>query len=126
MHCPERGWCIGAEQFREELLAQVHGRIGPNHFGPERRESAEQRGRRIVSETLSDLRLAPEQFQMLPANAGIKEQLARRLRRQTTLSLKWIARELGVGSWKYLSNLLGQQAFNPAQPKLPYLPLDEN
>jgi hypothetical protein len=35
--------------------------------------------------------------------------LARRLWRETTLSLKWIAQELGVGSWKYLSNLLSKE-----------------
>jgi hypothetical protein len=51
-------------------------------------------------------------------SAGVKVQLARRLRRETTLSLKWIAQQLGVGSWNYLSNLLGRQASNPAQPDL--------
>jgi hypothetical protein len=45
-------------------------------------------------------RITSAGFQMLPANAGIKVDLARRLRRETTLSLKWIAQQLGVGSWK--------------------------
>jgi hypothetical protein len=49
----ERGWCIGSEQFRRELL--VHGQIGQNHFGQERRESAKERGRRILGETLPEL-----------------------------------------------------------------------
>jgi putative transposase len=115
----ERGWCLGSQEFREELLAQVEGRIGPNHFGQERRQAAEERARRIVAETLSDLRLTPTQLQMLPANASEKVQLARRLRRETTLSLRWVAQQLGIGSWKYLSNLLGQEAPNPAQPELP-------
>jgi hypothetical protein len=53
----ERGWCVGSEAFRAELLAQVHERIGPNHFGQERRESAQEEARRIVTEALSDLRL---------------------------------------------------------------------
>ncbi len=52
------------------------------------------------------------------ANAEVKVQLARRLRRETTLSLKWIAQQLGVGSWKYLSNLLGQEGPNRAQAEL--------
>lgn len=94
----ERGWCFGAEEFRQELLAQVQGHIGPNHFGQERRQSAEEQARRIVEETLSDLRLTPAQLQLLAANAGVKVQLARRLRRETTLSLKWIAQQLGVGT----------------------------
>ena len=114
----ERGWCFGAEEFRAELLAEVRGRIGPNHFGQERRESAEERGRRIVTETLSGLRLTPAQLEQLPASAAVKVRLARRLRRETTLSLKWIAEQLGVGSWKYLSNLLGQEAPNRAQEEL--------
>lgn len=114
----KREWCFGAEQFGQELLAQVPGQIGPNHFGQERRESAEERARRIVAETVSDLGLTPAQFQLLPANAEAKVQLARRLRRETTLSLKWIARQLGVGSWKYLSNLLGQEAPHTAQAQL--------
>jgi hypothetical protein len=115
---PERGWCFGAEEFRQELLAQVHGRIGPNHYGQERRESVEEQARRIVAQTLSDLGLSAAQWEMLPANAVVKVQLARRLRRETTLSLKWIADRLGVASWKYLSNLLGQETPNPAQPEL--------
>src|SRR6266699_4293860 len=32
--------------------------------------------------------------------------LARDLRSQTTMSLKWIARRLGMGSWTHVSNLL--------------------
>ena len=32
--------------------------------------------------------------------------LARRLRQETTLSLKWIAQRLQMGSWTHLSNLL--------------------
>ena len=64
------------------------------------------------------MRLTLAQFQLLPANAEVKVQLARRLRRETTLNLKWIAQQLGVGSWKYLSNVLGQEAMNTAQADL--------
>jgi len=65
-----------------------------------------------------DVRLTPAQFQLVPANAEVKGQLARRLRRETTLSLKWIAQQLGVGSCKYLSNLLVQEEPNSAQAEL--------
>jgi hypothetical protein len=34
----ERGWCLGSEEFRQELLAQVHERRG-EHCGPELREA---------------------------------------------------------------------------------------
>jgi hypothetical protein len=39
---------------------------------------------------------------------GRKVSLAARLRRETTMSLKWIANELHMGSWTYVSNLLNQ------------------
>ena len=114
----ERGWCFGAQEFHEELLALARGRIGPNHFGQERRELAEDRATRLVGERLAELRMTPAQLRSLPAKAGVKVELARRLRRETTMSLKWIAQQLGIGSWKYLSNLLGQGASDPTQPEL--------
>jgi hypothetical protein len=43
------------------------------------------------------------------ANHGLKVGLARRLRQETTMDLKWIAQELRIGSWKYLSNLLSRE-----------------
>jgi len=39
-----------------------------------------------------------------------KVALARSLRAETTMTLKWIANELYMGSWTYVSNLLGQSA----------------
>lgn len=113
-----RGWCVGSTEFRKELLAQVSGRLGPNHFGQERRESAEQRAERIILETLTELRLTKEQFILLPACYGAKMQLVRRLRRETTMSLKWIACQLGMGSWKYLSNLLSEEPRHSSQKEL--------
>jgi len=28
-----RGWCLGEETFRKELLAQMSERLGPEHYG---------------------------------------------------------------------------------------------
>ena len=36
-------------------------------------------------------------------------QVARRLRQETTMSLKWIAARLHMGSWTYVSNLLNEK-----------------
>ena len=41
---PGRGWCLGEETFRQELLAQMNKRIGAEHFGEERVETAETGG----------------------------------------------------------------------------------
>lgn len=104
-----RGWMFGSEAFRKELLEQAGKRLGPNHYGKERREIAEAGARQIIARTLRKERLSSEGLRLLSANHRIKVALALRLRRETTMDLKWIARELGIGSWKYLSNLLNRE-----------------
>ena len=39
-----------------------------------------------------------------------KPAMARRLRQESTMSFKWIAEHLQMGSWTYVSNLLGKGA----------------
>ena len=51
----QRGWCLGNEEFRRELLAAAVERVGPNHYGSERRESGEQKAQRIVLEEMNRL-----------------------------------------------------------------------
>jgi hypothetical protein len=41
-----------------------------------------------------------------PKADKIKIALARRLRKETTMSLKWIAARLQMGTWSYVFNLL--------------------
>jgi len=41
-----------------------------------------------------------------PKAHNVKIALAQRLRKETTMSLKWIALRLQMGSWSYVSNLL--------------------
>jgi hypothetical protein len=44
-----------------------------------------------------------------------KVKLARRLRQETTMSLKWIAARLQMGTWTYVSNLLNEPQENQPQ-----------
>jgi putative transposase len=113
-----RGWMLGSEEFRKELLEQTGKWLGPNHFGKERRQTAEVGARRIIAETLCKERLTSEGLKLLSANHRIKVGLAQQLRRETTMDLKWIAHELGVGSWKYLSNLLNTEPRTTTQTEL--------
>jgi len=109
---------VGSQAFQEELLTQVSQQLGPNHFGHERRESAERNAARILSEEVASLGLSIEQLQLLPARSEAKLRVAWRLRQETTLNLRWIAQQLWVGSWKYLSNLLIEEQSDPQQPGL--------
>jgi REP element-mobilizing transposase RayT len=98
-----RGWCFGEARFREELLAQVSGQLGANHFGEERQESAEQKAMRLIEEDLRKLGWIREQLRSQRVSDPDKIEIARRLRRETTMDLKWIASQLGMDSWRYLS-----------------------
>src|SRR5258708_7316069 len=51
----ERGWCLGGETFRQELLAAAGERVGPSHCGAERRETGEAKAQRLVREGLQAL-----------------------------------------------------------------------
>jgi hypothetical protein len=50
-----------------------------------------------------------------------KVMMARRLRQETTMSLKWIAQRLQMGTWTYVSNLLNEKPASPAAQEV--LPL---
>jgi hypothetical protein len=104
-----RGWCLGSEEFRQELLAAAAERVGASHYGSDRRESGEEKAGRIIRE---DLRRGGRREADLPGmRKGDKAKvlLAGRLRRETAMSLKWIARRLHMGSWTYVSNLLHEK-----------------
>jgi hypothetical protein len=53
------------------------------------------------------------------ASSG-KVAIARRLRQETVMSLKWLAQRLETGTWTYASNLLNTKvAASPGQEMLP-------
>ena len=47
-----RGWCLGEEKFREELLTQMSERVGAEHYGEERAKTAETQAELIIAEKL--------------------------------------------------------------------------
>jgi REP element-mobilizing transposase RayT len=104
-----RGWCLGSEAFRQELLAAAGERVGASHYGADRRETGEQKAERIVREELRRRGWKEEDLPGLRKGDKGKVAVARRLRRETTMSLKWIARRLQMGSWTYVSNLLHEK-----------------
>lgn len=104
-----RGWCLGSEEFRRELLAAAAERVGASHYGADRRETGEEKAGRILREELRRRGWKEEDLPGWRKGDKVKVVLARRLRRETTMSLKWIARRLHMGSWTYVSNLLHEK-----------------
>jgi REP element-mobilizing transposase RayT len=103
-----RGWCLGSEEFRAELLAAGRERTGPGYSGGVRGEAEEAKARRIVREELGRLGRTVVELQSLRKSDPAKVRVAGRLRVETTMSLKWIAEELHMGSWSYVFSLVKQ------------------
>jgi REP element-mobilizing transposase RayT len=99
-----RDWVLGCEAFRQELLAAAVERVGPSHYGAQRQESGRQKAERMVKEEIERLGWDEDQLRARRKGHRAKVMLARRLRQETTMSLKWIAQRLQMGSWTYVSN----------------------
>jgi REP element-mobilizing transposase RayT len=106
----ERGWCLGSEQFRAELLAAAGKQVGESHYGAERQEIGEVRAQRLVKEGLRALGWTETDLSARSKGNKDKVKLARQLRTETTMTLRWIANRLQMGSWTYVSNLLRKKA----------------
>ena len=102
----QRGWCLGDQAFRQELLAQMSERMGEHHYGEERALSEEERAEDIVREGLKRLGWREADLAKRAKGDGEKLKLALRLRAETTVTLKWIAQRLRMGTWTHLNHLL--------------------
>jgi len=101
-----RGWCLGGEQFRQELLAQVDRQLGALHFGAERAESQAARAERLVQEELKRLGWTEADLAARWKGDPDKVRLAQWLREDTLVTLAWIAGRLQTGSVAWLNNRL--------------------
>ncbi len=105
----ERGWCLGSEQFRQELLDQVSAAAGPSHYGEAKHEAVQARAERLVAEGLRQLKWGERDLRARRKSAPGKLKLAHELRSKTTMPLAWIADRLHMGSRGYLAWLLGRR-----------------
>jgi len=101
-----RGWCLGEEAFRQELLAQMSERLGAEHYGEERAESEATKAEGIIAEELKRRAWKATELGTRPKGDGEKVALAARLRAETTMTVGWIGERLGMGTRGYLNHLL--------------------
>ena len=103
---PPCGWCLGNDQFRQELLQQMLALPERHYGGPEWQETAEKKARHILSEELQKLGWDLEGLKQRRKSDPEKIKIARRLRSQTTMTLAWIAQHLSMGAPGSLANCL--------------------
>jgi REP element-mobilizing transposase RayT len=104
-----RGWCMGEETFRQELLAQMSERMGAEHYGEERAQTAQAMAEQIIAEELKRQQWKEVALKTRLKGDPAKVALAARLRAETTMTVGWIAERLGMGSRGYLNHLLYRQ-----------------
>jgi len=105
-----REWCLGGEEFRRELLAQVSERATPQDGGEEVRQSARAKAQRIAQEASDALGWAAPDLQGRHKSAPQQVRIAARLRRETTMTLEWIADRLCLGAATHFASLLQRQS----------------
>ena len=101
-----RGWCFGEASFRQELLEQMTGRLGAEHYGAERAETDVEKAERIIREELKRRRWKENDLAKRAKGDPVKVRLAGRLREETMVTVKWIAKRLGMGTAGYVNNRL--------------------
>jgi REP element-mobilizing transposase RayT len=108
-----RGWCFGPDTFKRELLEQLRHGVGKEHYGPERRESAESHAEAVVVEELRLRGWSVIDLERRAKGDAEKVAIARRLRAETTVPVSWIAARLRMGATGYVNNLLYRSRLRP-------------
>jgi REP element-mobilizing transposase RayT len=103
-----RGWVLGSEEFRAELLDAIKTSHTEHIHGEELRQSEEQRAEHIVREGLRNLGWTTQQLRTTPKGDPRKLKIARRLRNETTMTWSRITTRLHTGVWRHLANRLRQ------------------
>jgi len=101
-----RGWFFGAQDFVARLLDHLEKPVTEHHRSEERNQTDEQKAEKIIRARLAELGWQKGELRVRRKSDPAKIRLARQLRAQTSVSLKWIARRLEMGSWTHVSNLL--------------------
>jgi hypothetical protein len=106
------------------LLAQVAEAARPWHEDPEARESSLAKAERVVEVELPRMGPTPPHLEALRKGDLRKVAIAQRLRRETTVSLAWIAERLRMGAPSHLARLLERakrSAMNGAKSEITLL-----
>src|SRR5207302_8830706 len=93
-----RGWSFGAEDFVARLLDRILSSVTEHHHAREHAQTEEQKADAIILARMKKLGCAKTERVNRRKGDRHKATLARGLRSQTTMSLKWAAQRLQMGS----------------------------
>ena len=99
----ERRWRLGYREFKEQLLARIRERRG-DRYGPELREAGELCAERLAQQEMRRPGWGEPELARRRKGDPHKVGIARRLRRESTMTLKWIAQRRQMGTRTHVSN----------------------
>jgi hypothetical protein len=112
-----RGWCLGSSGFKREMLLRMESGLGEHHSGELRQGSAQAKAEGIVAEELKRLGWKEADLKSRRKNDPDKLELAARLRRETTLTIKTIAARVSLGTSKAANAKLHRHMQEGANPR---------
>ena len=126
LKCLRRGWYLGGEGFKRELLGRMQGALGERHCGQLHGEVAHERAEGIIAQELQRRGWRQEDLLSRRKSDPDKLAIAARLRRETTLWIKAIAARAHLGTSQAANatlhrHLSGSWASPSAQSQLGHL-----
>ncbi len=112
-----RGWYVGGEGFGEKLRARlaalVAGKKRESHSGGAKRAHGEAAAQKLLAKGLAVLGVGLRELQRLPKSTPEKTVLAWWLRERTTVSLRWVSEELGMGHYTRVTQAVSRMNRKP-------------
>jgi len=117
-----RGWLLGSEAFRDRVLDWM-GKNRPGRGRKIRPEEADhdhgqRQAERIIKEMLELLAVSEEDLLAARKGDWRKRLIAHRLRKETSVSLRWLGGRLGMGSEGHVSRISASLEDLAQQPGL--------
>jgi putative transposase len=106
MESIRRGWKFGKEDFLEWILNKIEISPAEAHPRRERDETEQGKALRILREEMKKLGWTKTELRQRKKGDPTKVALARRVRAESAVSLKWIAEHLHMATWTHVSNRL--------------------
>jgi len=114
-----RGWYVGGDSFRKQLLERLKpGGRAPrreSHSGPAQRAHDEAAAELALRRGLGALGLTANELGALPKGAAEKSVLAWWLRRQTTVTLRWVGERLDMGHYTRVTQAVSRVERRPSR-----------
>ena len=101
-----KDWCFGSDSFRQQLLDSAHSSIRRGGDAKARQEATEARAEAIIQEEFRAQNLGDDDLEGRNKGDPLKVAIARRLRQETSVTLKWIAHRLRMGTWTHTANCI--------------------